>query len=313
MHRLRCDVYDTDFAKGWDKLELMRETYSDQSGSFELIKPKNFIDAPFISVVMSVCNGEKYLRESVDSILNQSCKDFEFIIINDGSIDGSLDILLEYQTADNRILIVNQGNIGLTRSLNRGIKLAAGKYIARQDTDDKSLPERLEKQVRFLETNSDYFLVGTACKVIDQQSNIIGESNIPFFTDNDKLQAVINKFNPFFHSSVMFRNDISCLGCFYNPRYEYAQDYELWTRISKLYKVYNLPEVLAFNRHWPEMISEKKSKRQRRCVLRAKKQAVLNSFADIGFWYYLLKDLSVVYLPRSVKRLYNQFGCRNKL
>ncbi len=292
---------------------MIRETVREVAGAFEVIKPENFVRSPVVSVVMSVYNGGEYLHESIDSILNQSCKDFEFIIINDGSVDGSLGILLEYQTADNRILIVNQGNIGLTRSLNRGIKLAAGKYIARQDTDDKSLPERLEKQVQFLEANSDYFLVGTASKVIDQQGNIIGESSVPFFTDNDKLQAVMNRFNPFFHSSVMFRNDVSCLGCFYDPRYEYAQDYELWTRISKLYKVYNLSEVLALNRHWPEMISKKKSKRQRRYVLRAKKQAVLNSFADIGFWYYLLKDLSVVYLPPSVKRLYNQFGRRNKL
>ncbi len=292
---------------------MIKETVPDVAGAFEVIKPENFVCSPVVSVVMSVYNGEKYLHESVDSILNQTYKNFEFIVINDGSEDNSLDVLLKYQTMDNRLLIVNQSNIGLTRSLNRGIKLAAGRYIARQDTDDKSLPERLKKQLRFLEANSDYFLVGTAYKVIDQKGNIVGDSSVPFFTDDDKLQAVMNRFNPFFHSSVMFRNDVGCLGCFYDPSYEYAQDYELWTRISKLYKVCNLPEVLALSRHWPEMISVKKSKRQRRYILRAKRQAILNSFADIGFWYYLLKDLSVVYLPTSVKRLYNQFGRRSKL
>ncbi|MCJ7778296.1 MAG: glycosyltransferase, partial [Sedimentisphaerales bacterium] len=95
-------------------MKPIREAVSNEAGAFELIKPENFIRSPVISVVMSVYNGEKYLRESVDSILNQSFKDFEFIIINDGSNDSSLEILLEYQAGDPRIAVVNQNNLGLT-------------------------------------------------------------------------------------------------------------------------------------------------------------------------------------------------------
>jgi glycosyltransferase involved in cell wall biosynthesis len=255
---------------------------------------------------MSVYNNEKHLDEAVNSILNQTFKNFEFVIINDGSNDNCFDILLEYQKSNNQLLIIEQNNIGLTKSLNRGIKLARGKYIARQDADDKSLPERLEKQVQFLEANSGYFLVGADYKIIDENSNMIGKPEIPVPVDNHQIKAAINKYNPFIHSLVMFRNNTSSIGYFYDTSYKYSQDYELWLRILKYYNAYNLPEVLGLSRTWPMALSQKKMKTQRRCALRAKKQIILQNITNIGFWHYLLKDLSVVYLPKWTRRAYRR-------
>lgn len=291
-------------------MEPIREKLVDEDGNFEVIRPKDFIDTPLVSVVMSVYNSEKYLQESVNSILNQTYTNFEFIIINDGSNDNCLDMLLEYPKNNNRILIIDQENIGLTKSLNRGIKLARGKYIARQDADDKSLPERLEKQIQFLEANAGYFLIGTDYEIIDEHSNIIGKPEILVPINNHEIKAAISKYPPFVHSLVMFRNDTSCIGYFYDTSYKYSQDYELWIRILKHHNAFNLPEVLGLSRTWPGMISEKKIKTQRRYALRVKKQIVLKHIANIGFWYYLLKDLSVVYLPKWTRRVYRRLNCK---
>ena len=289
-------------------MELIREKLADHDGNFEVIRPEDLIDTPLVSVVMSVYNSEKHLQESVNSILNQTYTNFEFVIINDGSNDNCLDILIKYQKNNNQVLIIDQENIALTKSLNRGIQLARGKYIARQDADDKSLPERLEKQIQFLEANADYFLIGTDYKIIDEHSNIIGKPEIPVPIDNHEIRAAINKYNTFVHSLVMFRNDTSSIGYFYDTSYKYSQDYELWVRILKHHNAYNLPKVLGLIRTWPGMISQKKIKTQRRYALRVKKQIVLKHITNIGFWYYLLKDLSVVYLPKWTRRAYRQLN-----
>lgn len=255
---------------------------------------------------MSVYNNEEHLKESVNSILNQTYKNFEFIIINDGSSDNCFDLLLEYQKSNNQILIIEQKNIGLTKSLNRGIKLARGKYIARQDADDKSFPKRLEKQVQFLEANTDYFLVGAVYNIIDENSNIIGKPEIPVPIENHEIKASINKYNPFIHSLVMFRKNTSSIDYFYDTSYKYSQDYELWLRILKHHNAYNLPEVLGLSRTWPLALSQKKMKTQRRYALKAKKQIMLQNITNIGFWHYFIKDLSVVYLPKWTRRVYRR-------
>ncbi len=108
---------------------------------------------PKITVLMSVYNGEKYLRNAVGSILNQTITDFEFIIINDGSTDGSREILESYN--DDRIVLINQNNTGLTKALNKGLSLARGEYVARIDADDSANPARLEKQLIFLRNNQE--------------------------------------------------------------------------------------------------------------------------------------------------------------
>jgi glycosyltransferase involved in cell wall biosynthesis len=237
-------------------LELIRETHSDPGGYFEFIKPKNFIDAPVISVVMSVYNGQKYLCESIDSILNQTYKNFGFIIINDGSEDNSLDILLGYQTRDNRVLIVNQNNIGLTRSLNRGIKVAASEYIARQDADDISLPTRLEKQLNYMENYPQVAVIGCLGDFFNADG-VLRTSRDPRYSRKGIKRHLASK-NLFMHGSAMIRK--SCLEKvgFYREFFRHSQDYDLWLRLSQHFDIAILPEHLYQYRVTPQAISVSK-------------------------------------------------------
>ena len=142
---------------------------------------------------MSVCNAEKYLNQSISSILNQSFRDFEFIIVNDASTDNTLNIIKEFKNDDNRIVLIdNENNIGLTKSLNKALKKVKGKFIARHDADDISLPERLEKQHYFLEINEDIFLCGTDLININGKGVEINNKN-SIITGQEKIKKRIQK------------------------------------------------------------------------------------------------------------------------
>jgi glycosyltransferase involved in cell wall biosynthesis len=234
-------------------LNLIRKVFSDRNGDFELIKADDFIDAPVISVVMSVYNGQKYLCESIDSILNQTYKNFGFIIINDGSEDNSLDILLGYQTRDNRVLIVNQNNIGLTRSLNRGIKVAASEYIARQDADDISLPTRLEKQLNYMENHPEVAVIGCLGDVFNVNGVLQTTKALKYSREGIKRHLASK--NLFMHGSAMMRK--SCLEKvgFYREFFRHSQDYDLWLRLSQYFDIDILPEHLYQYRVTAEAIS----------------------------------------------------------
>jgi hypothetical protein len=205
------------------------------------------MNAPAISVIMSVYNGERYIHQAIDSILQQTFSDYEFIIINDGSTDRSEASIRDY--SDPRIRLVTQPeNTGLTRALNHALALAAGRCIARQDVDDVSLPERLDKQFAFLESHPDTVLVGTHAKAID--ANNRAQATLQQFPTQDlALKWALLFNNQFIHSSVMFRTDAvrdRLKG--YDENYPRAQDFELWSRIAHRYPVANLRERLVLNR-----------------------------------------------------------------
>jgi glycosyltransferase involved in cell wall biosynthesis len=235
---------------------LIRKVFSDRNGDFELIKADNFIDAPVISVVMSVYNGQKYLCESIDSILNQTCKNFEFIIINDGSKDNSLDVLLEYQTRDNRLLIVNQNNIGLTRSLNRGAILVASEYIARQDADDISLPTRLEKQLNYMENHPEVAVIGCFGDFFNV-NGVLRTNKAPRYSREGIKRHLASK-NLFMHGSAMMRKSCLAKVGFYHEFFRHSQDYDLWLRLSQYFDIAILPEHLYQYRVTPQAISVSK-------------------------------------------------------
>ncbi|MGA1874719.1 MAG: glycosyltransferase [bacterium] len=196
---------------------------------------------PSISVVMSVFNGGKYLESSLNSVLNQTFQDFECIIINDASIDNTEEILKRFN--DPRIKIAaNPENLGLTKSLNKGLSLSKGKYIARMDADDISLPHRFEKQLTFLEENPDHALVGSSYYQIDDRGKI--GSLIKVLTNDSNIRPGLKNQNWFGHGSVMMRRDAALRLGGYNERYTYAQDYDLWLRMAETYKVANLEEPL---------------------------------------------------------------------
>ncbi len=204
---------------------------------------------PKVTVLMAVYNGERYLREAMESVLCQTFQDFQFLIINDGSTDKTRDLILSYDNA--RITLVdNEHNVGQTRSLNRGLELAAGELIARQDADDVSEPERLAKQVAFLDRHLEVALLGTWYKEIDVHGSVIGKKKLP--CDATDIRWSLLFFCPFVHSSVMFRRSVVSerIG-FYNEALAYSQDYELWHRIARLLPVANLPEPLVRLRSTP--------------------------------------------------------------
>jgi len=201
-----------------------------------------------ISVIMSVYNAEKYLKKAIESILDQSFDDFEFIIIDDKSQDSSADIISRYSKKDQRIkYFKNRENKGLTFSLNKGLKLAHGDYIARMDADDISHPKRLEKQYTYLQKNNDIALLGTAAYNIDEKGEVISNRNVPL--SFEEIKENIKMVNPIIHPSVMFRKkDIIDIGC-YNEKYTKVQDYELWFRaIANGLKAENLEEQLLYYR-----------------------------------------------------------------
>ncbi|WP_347272951.1 glycosyltransferase [Candidatus Kuenenia sp.] len=217
--------------------ERVRRFYGNQWNAYIPID----IDNPKISVVMSVYNGGKYLEDSVKSILTQTYQDFEFIIVNDASTDDSLEIIKKIEDCRLRI-ITNPENLGLTKSLNKGIKTARGKYIARMDADDISLPHRFETQINFLEKNPDYALVGSSYYQIDTDNKIHTLINV--LTDNVLIKQGLTKQNWFGHGSVMMRKDVFLQVGGYDERFKLAQDYDLWLRIAESHKVANIDEPL---------------------------------------------------------------------
>ncbi len=209
---------------------------------------------PKISIVMSVYNGEKYLRQSIESILSQSFKDFEFIIINDGSTDNSLKIIEEFKKKDERIELISRENKGLIYSLNEGVKSAKGEYIARMDADDVSMPNRLEKQLKYVEEGG-LAVCGSWANGIDNKGIKTRFLNYPPKADRIRFFTILH--NPFIHTSVMFRKDIYEKVGGYRSFFKHIEDYELWTRIVFKYKTDNITESLLEYRFHDDQITKK--------------------------------------------------------
>lgn len=206
------------------------------------------IDLPKISVVMPVYNTkEEYLREAIESILNQTYDNFEFIIINDGSTNNAEEVILSYK--DKRIRYFKQKNKGVATTLNYGFNLAKCEYIARMDSDDISLPERFAKQAAFLEDNKDVAIVGAWHKEFPK-------TNIRKAPKEVKLLDLFRS-NFISHPTIMLRKDaFNKYNLHYNPNMT-CEDYELWTRVVRFLKFCILQEVLLLYRVNGQNISSK--------------------------------------------------------
>lgn len=203
---------------------------------------------------MAVKNGEKYLREAVESILAQTFFDFEFIIIDDGSSDGTAQILDDY--SDFRIVLLkNRNSIGLTRSLNLGLKKARGEYVARMDADDISLRERLNSQVEYLDSHPNVDVLGTAFTLIDDGGNNV--QDIYFPNTNDLIRWQLCFINPIVHPSVLMRRSIFMKYDGYDDSINRSQDYDLWWRVSLEGKIENLEKICILLRKHSLQISNK--------------------------------------------------------
>jgi glycosyltransferase involved in cell wall biosynthesis len=215
------------------------------------------ISKPRIDVIMSVYNGEKHLREAIESILNQTYTNFKLIIIDDSSNDGSLGIINSF--ADERIEVIrNKNRKGLTRNLNKALEMAEGKYVARQDADDVSLPSRFESQVAFLEKHPEVDVLGTASFLIDEKGNEIKKT----ITHPTPSRQIFLERNEVFHGSAMIKREALEATGGYNELFKYSQDYELWLRLAKENNVRNLQTPLYAFRIHKSSISLKKTREQ---------------------------------------------------
>ncbi len=213
---------------------------------------------PLVSVILPVYNSEKYVGAAIQSILTQSWRDLELIVIDDASTDQTLAVVRSFE--DERIRVVRkERNTGYTVSLNQGLSLARGKYIARMDADDVSLPERLERQVRFLEQNADHGLCGTWVKTVGEQAGMI--KKYPVTHAEISVELLVK--SPFCHPSVMLRKQVlEANRLQYDPSREPAEDYHLWVQLVGCTRAYNLPEVLLHYRIHPAQVSRERGGRQ---------------------------------------------------
>jgi glycosyltransferase involved in cell wall biosynthesis len=207
-----------------------------------------------VSVVLPVWNGERYLSEAIDSVLSQTHRHFELIIVDDGSDDRSREIIACSAKRDARVQPIYAAHRGLVPTLNAGGDAAQGKYIARLDYDDIALPGRLEQQVRFLEDHPAVALVATAYQCIDAAGQRRPIVNKPP-ADNDSARKRLGVGNPFCHSTVMMRRDVFAQLGGYRPLFAEAEDYDLWTRFADHHELAGIPEVLVLYRIHARQVS----------------------------------------------------------
>lgn len=200
---------------------------------------------------MSVYNAERIIRAAVDSILHQTFSDFEFIVVNDGSIDATKEILSNY--SDARLVVIDQENRGLTKSLIYAASIAKGKYLARQDADDTSQLDRLDKQFHYMEKNPDIALLGTGSQQVDSENTSLGKISFP--ASCDEIRKGLSDRNQFVHGSVMMRKSAYEAVGGYREAFKYSQDYDLFLRIAEKFQVENLPELLYRSGHNLNMVS----------------------------------------------------------
>lgn len=217
---------------------------------------KNKTDSvPLVSVVMSVYNGRPYLDKAVESILSQTFRDFEFIIIDDGSTDGSIEDLKRYAACDSRIRLVIQENRGLTKSLNTGLKLACGKYIARMDADDIAFPERFEKQVAALDENPNLVMLGANVELITEYGIRLGLRPQGKGHGDIRRRLLLGDGSAMTHPVVMYHRQAALDIGSYDERFSTGQDLDLFLRLSEVGLVENLPETLLDWRQHMESIN----------------------------------------------------------
>jgi len=215
--------------------------------------------APKVSVISSVHNGESSLKIAIESVLNQTMADFEFVIVDDASTDGSAEIMERFD--DPRIVVLtNPTRLGLTASLNRALDLTRGEFIARQDDDDFSLPKRFEQQVKFLEANAEIGVVGSQMEVIDEQGNFLEEYVLP--TEHGILAWNLFFDRSFAHPSVMMRRELLSKVGGYDEAYLVSQDQKLWSGLVLETRFANLPETLLRYQSGANAISQRRASEQ---------------------------------------------------
>jgi glycosyltransferase involved in cell wall biosynthesis len=256
------------------------------------------MNLPIVSIITSTKNNAASIKEAIESVLHQTYKNWELIVINDNSSDNTAEIVEQYANNDKRIMYYkNDVNLGLTASLNDGLKKAKGEYIARLDSDDIWIDrEKLADQVTFLNTHPHYGLVGSWAYTIDTQGKRISDRIYPI-KDKDIRNYLLLE-NCFIHSSVVMRRSVVEKINGYNELFKYAQDYDLWLRIAKTSKVYNLPKFSVYYRINTKGISQTKYDEQLAetiAIVKKNRRAYKHYFPSIIFWNIR------AYIPKNVR------------
>ncbi len=261
-----------------------------------------------ISVILPVYNSEEYINESITSILNQTYENFELIIIDDGSTDKSKEICKNFSKKDNRIVFLDNNHLGLTKSLNKALKIAKGKYVARQDADDVSLSDRFDKQIKWFLKDKRRILCGTNCKILTQNNEYKNNRSLKF--TNNGIRKKLEYSNCFVHSSIMFLRESAQKFGNYDENLKFAQDYDLWWKLSTQGEVGNLNEKLLILRNRKNSISVENVNNQTLNFIKSsikfyaynKKIVRINDHKEIAF--YENNDLTKNQL-KVMKYLYN--------
>jgi hypothetical protein len=233
------------------------------------------MSSPAISVVMSVFNGEAFLTESIDSILQQTFTDFEFVIIDDGSNDSTLEILSDFAKRDSRVRVFPQKNKGRAESLNRGIDLVRSPLIARMDADDISLSNRLKEQFEFMNRHPEVGLLGSGVEFVAPGGKRLGTSLPPL--DDAELRIRMRYGNQFYHPTVIMRKEIVVAAGKYRKVLCDADDFDLFLRMAERTKLASLPQPVLLYRVHGSQASIRRMSHQALCVLAARTAFVLRS------------------------------------
>jgi len=276
------------------------------------------MNKPRITVLMPVYNGEKYIGEAIESILNQTFANYEFVIIDDCSTDKSKKNIQTYH--DPRInFISNNENLGLINTLNIGLALAQGEYIARMDQDDISLPQRLEKQLAFLDNHPEIGVCGTGFKTINQKGASTAVTQFP--NQSSLLNWQLHFFCPLVHPTVMMKTSLVKKVGGYNKNATYYEDYDLWVRLCSITQLTNLDDILFCLRKHKENTSQTHLSEQTNNSIKIcwelisktlnkdvsvdiVRQLYLNDYADVN---------AAIQISNLIRKLYDSFINRNKL
>lgn len=254
---------------------------------------------PRLSVVMAARDADAWVGAAVDSILAQTHRDFEFIVIDDGSADRTGAILDAYR--DPRLKAIHRPQAGLTGSLNHAFRLTRAPLVARMDADDLATPERFARQLEFLETHPEVGLLGTGCHEVSPTGEILRTVTPP--VDDGAIRRALIRANPFVHSSVVVRREALEAAGFYDERLPVAQDYDLWFRMSQVTRMANLREPLVLRRLTPGRVSSARDTARLWAEVRVKLRAVRSGAYPPWCAVFLAKPLFALALPPAVRRL----------
>jgi glycosyltransferase involved in cell wall biosynthesis len=257
------------------------------------------VSRPRLSVVLAVRDGAEYVAEAIGSILAQSFRDFELIVVDDGSADATPAILRGID--DPRLRVVTQPARGLTLALNRGVAESRADLVARLDADDVALPDRFARQLAALDADPALGVLGTGAEEIDAAGRVVGTVVPPL--DDAAIRRALIRANPFIHSSVVFRRAAFEAAGGYDPAFPVAQDYDLWMRMSEVTRMANLAAPLVRRRLTPAMVSRARVGERRRAEVRIRLRALARGGYPPWCAIYLLRALAAAALPARASRL----------